>query len=202
MNMSKYPILPNSELLPSKMAKLQGLENYLLWRHTYVIEVLNLEIYNFLFETFASIYPSLPNFYFLSWKVSKLQGLPCFPLWYHYDAIKAWNLKINNIFEENRSKGASSLNFDFIHWETSKLQGLCKLPIMTSYWWRERSFEFMKTNWRLMTFLKKTRQSISCYQIWAFYIEKDPSYKAFVKFLLWRHNDVITAFNLRINVVF
>ena len=27
MSMSKYPILPNSELILSKMAKLQGLEN-------------------------------------------------------------------------------------------------------------------------------------------------------------------------------
>ena len=42
MSMSKYPILPNSELIPSKMAKLQGLEN------TDVIEAFNLEIYNFL----------------------------------------------------------------------------------------------------------------------------------------------------------
>ena len=48
MNMSKYPTLPNSELIPSKMAKLQGLEKYLLGRHTDVIEALNLEIYNFL----------------------------------------------------------------------------------------------------------------------------------------------------------
>ena len=46
--MSKYPSLPNSEFLPLKMAKLQGLEKYLLWRHTDVIETLNLEIYNFL----------------------------------------------------------------------------------------------------------------------------------------------------------
>ena len=46
--MSKYSSLGNSELLPSKMAKLQGLEKYLLWRHTDVIEALNLEIYNFL----------------------------------------------------------------------------------------------------------------------------------------------------------
>ena len=30
MSMSKYPILPNSELIPSKMAKLQGLEKYIL----------------------------------------------------------------------------------------------------------------------------------------------------------------------------
>ena len=27
MNMSKYPSLPNFELIPSKMAKLQGLKN-------------------------------------------------------------------------------------------------------------------------------------------------------------------------------
>ena len=33
MNMSKYPTLPNSELIPSKMAKLQGLEKYLLLCH-------------------------------------------------------------------------------------------------------------------------------------------------------------------------
>ena len=48
MSMSKYPILPNSELIPSKMAKLQGLEKYILWCHTDVIEAFNLEIYNFL----------------------------------------------------------------------------------------------------------------------------------------------------------
>ena len=46
--MSKYPILPNSELITSKIAKLQGLEKYILWRHTDVIEAFNLEIYNFL----------------------------------------------------------------------------------------------------------------------------------------------------------
>ena len=45
MNMSKYPTFPNSELISSKMAKLQGLEKYL---HTDVIEALILEIYNFL----------------------------------------------------------------------------------------------------------------------------------------------------------
>ena len=43
MNMSTYPRLPNFELIPSKMAKLQGLEKY----HTDVIEALNLELYNF-----------------------------------------------------------------------------------------------------------------------------------------------------------
>ena len=44
MNMSKYPSLPNFELIPSKMAKLQDPEN------TYydVIKALNLESYNFL----------------------------------------------------------------------------------------------------------------------------------------------------------
>ena len=47
MSMSKYSTLPNSEFIPSKMAKLQGLEKYLLLRHD-VIEALNLEIYNFL----------------------------------------------------------------------------------------------------------------------------------------------------------
>ena len=45
--MSKYPRLPNVELIPSKIAKLQGLEKYPLWRHTDVIEALNLELYNF-----------------------------------------------------------------------------------------------------------------------------------------------------------
>ena len=48
MSSSKYPILPNSELIPSKMAKLQGLEIYILWHHTDIIEAFNLEIYNFL----------------------------------------------------------------------------------------------------------------------------------------------------------
>ena len=48
MNMSKYPSLPNSELLPSKMAKLQDIEKYLLRCHSDVIVTLNLEIYNFL----------------------------------------------------------------------------------------------------------------------------------------------------------
>ena len=45
--MSKYPRLPNFELIPSKMAKLQGLEKYLLCHHTDVIEDLNLELYKF-----------------------------------------------------------------------------------------------------------------------------------------------------------
>ena len=49
-----------------------------------------------------------------------------------------------------------------------------------------------------MTFLKKTCQIISRYQIYAFYIEKCQSYKAFVKYLLWRHNDVIEALDLEI----
>ena len=44
----KYPSLPNSELISSKMAKLQGFEKFLLWHHTDIIEALNLEIYNFL----------------------------------------------------------------------------------------------------------------------------------------------------------
>ena len=48
MSMSKYPNLPNSEVITSKMAKLQGLEKYKLWRHTDVIEAFSLEIYNFL----------------------------------------------------------------------------------------------------------------------------------------------------------
>ena len=48
MSMSKYPTLPNSELIPSKIAKLQGLEKYILWCHTDVMEAFNLEIYNFL----------------------------------------------------------------------------------------------------------------------------------------------------------
>ena len=50
MSMSKYPILPNSELIPSKMAKLQGLEKYILWHYTDVIEAFSLEIYNFLHQ--------------------------------------------------------------------------------------------------------------------------------------------------------
>ena len=48
MSMSKYPTLPNSEFIPSKTEKLQGLEKYILWRHTDVIEAFNLEIYTFL----------------------------------------------------------------------------------------------------------------------------------------------------------
>ena len=46
--MSKYPTLPNSELIPSKMAKLQGLKNTCYDVYTDVIEALNCEIYNFL----------------------------------------------------------------------------------------------------------------------------------------------------------
>ena len=60
--MSKYPSLPNSELLPSKIAKLQGLD-------TDIIEALNLEIYNFL----KNVHQNTP----------KLQGLPVS----HYDVI-------------------------------------------------------------------------------------------------------------------
>ena len=47
-SMSKYPSLPNSELLPSKMAKLHFLGKYLLWHHNDVIEALNLELDSFL----------------------------------------------------------------------------------------------------------------------------------------------------------
>ena len=65
MSLSKYPTLPNFKLIPSKMAKLQGLEKYILLRHTDVIEASKLEIYNF-FEKFASKYPSLPNLSFSS----------------------------------------------------------------------------------------------------------------------------------------
>ena len=36
MNMSKYPILPNSKLISSKMAKLQGLEKYLIGRSDFL----------------------------------------------------------------------------------------------------------------------------------------------------------------------
>ena len=47
MNMSKYPSLPNFELIPSKIAMLQGFEKYPIGRHTDVIESWNLEFYNF-----------------------------------------------------------------------------------------------------------------------------------------------------------
>ena len=53
---SKYPSLPNSELLASKMAKLHGLGKYLLWHHNDVIEALNLETNSF-YEKFTSKYP-------------------------------------------------------------------------------------------------------------------------------------------------
>ena len=38
MNMSKYPSLPNFELLPSKMPELQGFQKYLLLHHNDIIE--------------------------------------------------------------------------------------------------------------------------------------------------------------------
>ena len=60
MNMSKCLRLPNFELIPSKMAKLQCLEKYLLGRHTDVIEALNLELYKF-WKTYVKI-PQLTKF--------------------------------------------------------------------------------------------------------------------------------------------
>ena len=68
--MSKYTSLPDSELLPSKMAKLQGLEKYL---------ALNLEIYNFL----KNLHQNTPACHICTFyleKMPKLQGLPVFAL--------------------------------------------------------------------------------------------------------------------------
>ena len=99
MNMSKYPSLPNSELLPSKMAKLQGLEKYLLWRHTDVIEAMNLEIYNFL----KNSHQNTPAYQICTFYLEKYQSYKAFHV-SHYDVImtlyviQALNLKIKRIF--------------------------------------------------------------------------------------------------------
>ena len=70
MNVSKYTSLPNSELLPSKIAKLQCLEKYLLWRHTDVTEALNLEIYNFL----KNLHQNTPAYEILTFYLEKYQS--------------------------------------------------------------------------------------------------------------------------------
>ena len=75
----KYPSLPDSELLSSKLAKLQDLEKYLLSRHTDVIKSLNLEIYNFLKNLHQNT-PTCQICTFYLKKTAKFQGLRCFPL--------------------------------------------------------------------------------------------------------------------------
>ena len=99
MNMSKYPSLPNSELIPSKMAKLQGLEKYLLWRHTDPIEALNLEIYNFL----KNLHQHTPGCQIRTFYLEKYQSYKAFHV-SHYDVMQALNLKTNNIFEKKQVK--------------------------------------------------------------------------------------------------
>ena len=62
-NTTAYKIF--QELLPSKMAKLQGLSKiHLLWRYNDVIEALNLKT-NAIFEKGTSKYPMLPTFVLL-----------------------------------------------------------------------------------------------------------------------------------------
>ena len=82
MNMSKYLSVPKSELLPSKMAKLQGLEKYLLWRHTDVIEALNLEIYNFL----KNLHQNTLAYQIFIFLLEKYQSYKAFYV-SHYDVI-------------------------------------------------------------------------------------------------------------------
>ena len=82
MNMSKYPSLPNSELLPSEMAKLQALEKYLLWRHNDVIEALNLEIYNFL----KNLHQNTPAYQIFTFYLEKYQSYKASHV-SHYDVI-------------------------------------------------------------------------------------------------------------------
>ena len=88
MNMSNTPAstymsnTPASELLPSKMAKLQSLKKYLLWRHTDVIEALNLEIYNFL----KNLHQNIPACQIFTFYLEKYQSLKAFHV-FHYDVI-------------------------------------------------------------------------------------------------------------------
>ena len=81
MNMSKYPSLPNSERLPSKMAKLQGLEN------TDVIEALNLEIYNVL----KNLHQNTPGYQIFTFYLEKYESYEAFHA-YHYDVITSYKL--------------------------------------------------------------------------------------------------------------
>ena len=82
MNMSKYPSLSDSELLPSKMSKLHGIEKYLLWRHTDVIEALMFEIYNFL----KNLHQNTPAYQIFTFYLEKYQSYNGLPL-FHYDII-------------------------------------------------------------------------------------------------------------------
>ena len=82
MNMSRYPSLPNFELISSKMAELQGLEKYLLWRHTDVIEALNLEIYNFL----KNLHQNTPACQICTFYLEKYKSHKAFHV-SHYDVI-------------------------------------------------------------------------------------------------------------------
>ena len=102
MNMSKYPSLPNSELRSSKLAKLQGLEKYLLWRHTDVIEALNWKMYNFL----KNLHQNSPAYQIFTFYLEKYQSYKTFHVSHYRRRYKfeVLNLKANNIFEENRSK--------------------------------------------------------------------------------------------------
>ena len=86
MNMSKHSTLPNSELIP---AKLQGLEKYLLWHHTDVIEALNLKIYNFI----KNLLQNTPACQIWTFYLEKYQSYKSLHV-SHYDVImtiyKSW----------------------------------------------------------------------------------------------------------------
>ena len=64
------------------MAKLQGLEKYLLLRHTDVIEALNLEIYNFL----KNLHQNTPACQICTFYLEKHQSYKAFDV-SHYDVI-------------------------------------------------------------------------------------------------------------------
>ena len=105
--MSKYSTLPNSELIPSKMTRLQGLEKYLLWRHIDVIEALN--------------YSTLPNYELIPSKMAKLQYPEKYLLWRHTDVMEALNLEIYNFLKNLHQTSLPNLNF--LPRKIPKLQG-------------------------------------------------------------------------------
>ena len=80
--MPKYASLLNSELLPSKMAKLQGLGKYLLWHHNDAIEALNLEIYSFL----KNLHQNTPAYLIFTFYLEKYQSYKAYHV-SRYDVI-------------------------------------------------------------------------------------------------------------------
>ena len=139
--MSKYPSLPNSELLHSKMTKLQGLEKYLLWSHTDVIEALNLEKYNFL----KNLLQNASAYQIFTFYLEKYQSYKALHV-SHYDVImtsyKPWIWKQITFLKKTGQNNPCHQILTLYIEKHQSYKAFVNYPIMTSYWWRHRSFEF------------------------------------------------------------